>query len=211
MPVRVSVVDDYSVVIAGVTAFLAPYSDRIEIVSRQRGTSGATEVDVALYDSFASPLGSSTRLEALLQDPTIGSVAIYSFASDPVAIRDSLDAGARGFLSKSLDAADLVSGIEQIAAGHQVTATGSDADSADQSMRPDRWPAKQAGLSPREAEMIALIVQGLSNDQIAEWCYLSPNTVKTYIRSAYRKMGVTTRAQAVTWGIRSGLKPDLRS
>lgn len=211
MPVRVSVVNDYSVVVAGVNAFLAPYSDRIEIVSRHRGTSGGSDVDVALYDSFSSPLGHSVRLETLLQDPTIGSVAIYSFASDPVAIRDSLDAGAHGFLSKSLGAAELVNGIELIAAGHQVTATGSDADSVDHPMGPDRWPAKEAGLSPREAEMIALIVQGLSNDQIAEWCYLSPNTVKTYIRSAYRKMGVTTRAQAVTWGIKSGLKPDLRS
>ena len=43
---------------------------------------------------------------------------------------------------------------------------------------------------------------------IRDRCYLSPNTVKTYVRSAYRKMGVTTRAQAVAWGIENGLKPD---
>ena len=75
-------------------------------------------------------------------------------------------------------------------------------------MGPDKWPAKEAGLSPREAEVVSLIVQGLSNEQIAEQCYLSLNTVKTYVRSAYRKMDVTTRAQAVAWGIENGLKPD---
>ena len=75
-------------------------------------------------------------------------------------------------------------------------------------MGPDKWPAKEAGLSHREAEVVSLIVQGLSNDQIAEQCYLSLNTVKTYVRSAYRKMDVTTRAQAVAWGIENGLKPD---
>lgn len=200
-------VNDYLVVVAGVNAFLAPYSDRIEMVEKDMVSSGSSPVDVALYDSFASPLGKDTPLESLLQDPTIGSVAVYSFTSDPAAVRDSLDAGAHGFLSKSLTAVELVNGIEQIAVGNRVTLTGSGLPI----MGPDRWPAKEAGLSPRESEMIGLIVQGLSNEQIAEQCYLSLNTVKTYVRSAYRKMGVTTRAQAVAWGIENGLKPDRQS
>ena len=49
-------------------------------------------MDVALYDSFASSLGKDDRLENLLQDPTIAAVAVYSFTSDPAAVRDSLDA-----------------------------------------------------------------------------------------------------------------------
>ena len=149
-------VNDYLVVVAGVNAFLAPYSDRIEMVEKDLVSSGSATVDVALYDSFASSLGKDDRLEKLLQDPTIAAVAVYSFTSDPAAVRDSLDAGAHGFLSKSLTAPELVSGIEQI----------------------------------------------------AEQCYLSLNTVKTYVRSAYRKMDVATRAQAVAWGIENGLKPD---
>jgi DNA-binding NarL/FixJ family response regulator len=204
MPIRVTVVNDYLVVVAGVNAFLAPYSDRIEMVEKEMVSSGSATVDVALYDSFASALGKDDRLENLLQDPTIGAVAVYSFTSDPAAVRDSLDAGAPGFLSKSLTAPELVSGIEQIAAGNRVTLTGTGLPI----MGPDKWPAKEAGLSHREAEVVSLIVQGLSNDQIAEQCYLSLNTVKTYVRSAYRKMDVTTRAQAVAWGIENGLKPD---
>lgn len=204
MPIRVTVVNDYLVVVAGVNTFLAPYSDRIEMVENDTVTSGEATVDVALYDSFASPLGASFGMTTLLQDPTVGAVAVYSFTSDPAAVTDSLDSGAQGFLSKSLTAAELVDGIEQIAAGNRVTLTGTGLSY----MGPDQWPAKEAGLSPRESEILGLIVQGLSNEQIAVQCYLSPNTVKTYVRSAYRKMGVTTRAQAVAWGIENGLKPD---
>ena len=58
--------------------------------------------------------------------------------------------------------------------------------------------------------MVALITQGLSNDEIARTSHLSINSVKSYIRSAYRKMGVSRRSQAVLWGIRNGFQPDRR-
>jgi two-component system, NarL family, response regulator LiaR len=61
----------------------------------------------------------------------------------------------------------------------------------------------------RESEVIALITQGLSNQEIADRCYLSINSVKTYIRTAYRKMGVARRSQAVLWGIQHGFEPDV--
>lgn len=204
MPVRVTVVNDYLVIVAGVNALLAPYSDRIEVVERHTVTSGSAPVDVALCDTFGAPIGTYARLESLLDDPLVGAVAVYSFAAGQREVRDSLEAGAHGFLSKALPPSELVEGIEKIAAGQRVTKLGSGLSM----MRSDQWPAKDNGLSPREAEIIGLIVQGLSNHDIATRYYLSPNTVKTYIRSAYRKMGVTTRAQAVAWGIQHGLKPD---
>ncbi|WP_256820420.1 response regulator transcription factor [Dietzia sp. Die43] len=203
MPIRVTVVNDHPVVVAGVNAFLAPYSDRVEVVATDTVSSGSAPVDVALYDSFAAQLGRRTALESLLREPTVSSVAVYSFTSHPGAVSDSLEAGAHGFLSKSLTAAELVGGLEQIAAGDRVILRGAGLPV----LRADRWPAKQAGLSPRESEVVGLIVQGLSNEEIAERCYLSPNTVKTYVRSAYRKMGVTSRAQAVAWGMENGLGP----
>ncbi len=76
--------------------------------------------------------------------------------------------------------------------------------------RPDSdWPGKAQGLTVRESEIVALITQGLSNQEIADRSYLSINSVKTYIRTAYRKMGVERRAQAVLWGIRHGFEPDV--
>jgi DNA-binding CsgD family transcriptional regulator len=61
------------------------------------------------------------------------------------------------------------------------------------------------GLSRRESEMLHLITCGLSNQEIADSLYLSINSVKTYIRSAYRKIDVTRRSQAVAWSVRRGL------
>ena len=68
------------------------------------------------------------------------------------------------------------------------------------------WPGEEAGLSEREAEIIAFIVLGLSNQEIADRCYLSINSVKTYVRSAYRKIAVTRRAEAVLWGMEHGFR-----
>jgi DNA-binding NarL/FixJ family response regulator len=62
----------------------------------------------------------------------------------------------------------------------------------------------EVGLSPREIDVLREVVNGLSNHEVADELYLSINSVKTYIRSAYRKIGVTTRAQAVSWCVRNG-------
>jgi DNA-binding NarL/FixJ family response regulator len=65
-------------------------------------------------------------------------------------------------------------------------------------------------LTDRESEVLALITQGLSNADVARLTYLSPNTVKSYIRTIYRKIGVASRTQAVLWGVRNGFTPDGR-
>jgi len=72
------------------------------------------------------------------------------------------------------------------------------------------WRGKSEGLSNRESEILALITQGKPNSEIAGLTYLSPNTIKTYVRSAYRKIGVSSRTQAVLWGIEHGFRPDHR-
>jgi NarL family two-component system response regulator LiaR len=64
-----------------------------------------------------------------------------------------------------------------------------------------------APLSTRETEILTLIVQGLSNQEIADRSYLSINSVKTYVRTAYKKMGVTRRSQAVVWAMQHGFEP----
>jgi NarL family two-component system response regulator LiaR len=71
------------------------------------------------------------------------------------------------------------------------------------------WPGRAAGLSSREAEVVALIARGLSNQEIAERVFLSVNSIKSYIRSAYRKIGVERRTQAVMWAMTNGFVPDV--
>lgn len=204
MSVTVSVVNDFSVVIAGVRALLAPYSGRVEVAVEESVSDYSRSVDVVLFDTFASPIDWQARCAAMALDPAIGAVAAYSFVTDPRAVEDAFAAGAAGYLAKSLPAEALVEGIERVAAGDRIALLGH----GEESDAAQRWPADDAGLSPRESEMIALIVQGRSNDEIATSCYLSINTVKSYIRDAYRKAGVTTRPQAVAWGLRHGLAPS---
>lgn len=67
------------------------------------------------------------------------------------------------------------------------------------------WPGHEHGLSRRESEVLTLITAGLTNAEISGRCHLSANTVKTYIRSAYVKLGVRRRAEAVRWGMEHGL------
>ena len=70
------------------------------------------------------------------------------------------------------------------------------------------WPCRAHGLSARQAEVVSLITMGFSNQQIAQRTHLTMNTVKTYIRMAYRQMGVQSRTQAVLWGIEHGMAPE---
>ncbi|MGA8257827.1 MAG: LuxR C-terminal-related transcriptional regulator [Nocardioides sp.] len=80
-------------------------------------------------------------------------------------------------------------------------------------MTNDDWFASQGrehGLTLRESQVLAFITEGLTNLEIAEATYLSINSVKTYIRTAYRKIGVNRRAQAVAWGMTHGYAPSDR-
>jgi DNA-binding NarL/FixJ family response regulator len=122
----------------------------------------------------------------------------------------SLRKGCYGYLDKSVGARELVECLEAVGRGDVLVSgrnglplSAGDAATAAASVV-DAWPGKDAGLTAREAEVIALITRGFTNEDIARMSYISINTLKSYIRSAYRKMGVERRAQAVRWGIEHG-------
>ena len=70
------------------------------------------------------------------------------------------------------------------------------------------WPGREEGLTARESEVLCLITQGLTNAQIVERTQLSINSIKSYIRSCYRKIGVDSRSRAVLWGVDHGMQFD---
>jgi DNA-binding NarL/FixJ family response regulator len=110
----------------------------------------------------------------------------------------ALERGAGAAIPLGISATGLVGVIRAAVAGelaeHPVVRT----------RKATAFPGKEAGLSERESQVLSLIVQGKSNQEIAAAIFLSINSVKTYIRSAYRKLGVSSRTQAVAWGIRQG-------
>lgn len=197
-----AIVDDYAVVVAGVASFLA--DERITVIETGASRSVISDVDVVLYDTFAQVQGRGLDLEDYVRDSG-AKVVVYSWNLEPGMVRQAVAAGACGYLSKVLTGPQVVAALERVVAGEIVILPGDHETSADAE---GDWPGRPAGLSPREAEMLALICQGLSNREIAERAFLTLNTVKTYVRSAYRKIGVPTRSQAVIWGLRNGFSPD---
>ena len=111
----------------------------------------------------------------------------------------ALTRGAYGALTKWMCPAELVDAIVRVAEGEVVVADDAVNDTAT-----DPWECPPSELSEREADVVALICQGLSNEQVGAELFLSIDTVTSYIRTAYRKMGVGSRSQAVLWGPERG-------
>jgi NarL family two-component system response regulator LiaR len=201
-PIRVAIVDDFAVVVAGVAALLG--EERIDVVETGASLPVISDIDVVLYDTFGQVQGEGIDLEDFVRDSG-AKVVIYSWNLRPELIEQALAAGACGYLSKVLTGPAIVAALERIVVGEIVVLAGDHETSVDGA---GDWPGRSAGLSPREAEVVALIARGLTNEEIAERAYISINTVKSYIRSAYRKMSVTRRPQAVLWALENGFQYD---
>jgi NarL family two-component system response regulator LiaR len=202
-PLRLAIVDDYPVVVAGVASFLA--AERIDVVETGAMTPVLTDVDVVLYDTFAQVQGVGIDLQDFVRDSG-AKVVVYSWNLAPEMIKEAMAGGANGYLSKVLTGPEVVAALERVVRGETVVITGDNETSLDGA---GDWPGRSAGLTPREAEVLALITHGLTNQEIAERVFISPNTVKTYVRSAYRKIGAERRSQAVLWGVANGFEPDI--
>ena len=204
-PILIALVDDYDVVLTGVASMLAPYNDRVLVAEIDANEPLSDTVDIALYDSFAQPEADHEEIEVLVRSPCARRVVVYTWNFAPELIDSARRRGADGYLSKRLPARELVEALEAVHAGETVI---SEASRRTRSAATLDWPGRHEGLTDREAEVLALITQGKSNAEVAAMTFLSPNTVKSYIRSVYRKIDVSSRTQAVLWGVRHGFTPD---
>jgi NarL family two-component system response regulator LiaR len=204
-PIRLAIVDDYEVVVRGLAEMLADHGDDLRVVQLTSQYPVVEPVDIALYDTFAQTQGDGPDVGALLANPAVRRVVVYTWNIEEPLVRQTLARGVDGYLSKALTAEQLVDALKRVHAGEQVVAPRPPSEAL---VLQDQFPGKAEGLTVREAEVIALITQGLSNAEIAERASLSINSVKSYIRSSYRKMGVTSRTNAVLWGLEHGFVPD---
>ena len=204
-PIKVALVDDYDVVLLGVATIIDQYRDRVVVAEIDANKPVRDTVDIVLYDSFAQPEADNREIGALVRNPTNGRVVVFTWNFHPDLVASAREQGVRGYLSKALPGAQLIEALERVHAGEFVVSdvpgrvgptTGLD------------WPGRGEGLTARESEVLALITQGLSNADVAAQTYLSPNTVKSYIRLVYRKIGAESRTQAVLWGVSHGFVPD---
>lgn len=203
MTIRLAIVDDYEVVVRGL-AHMIGAADDIEVVELVAGRPVAERVDIALYDTFAQGQGDCPEVEELLANPHVDRVVVYTWNLEEELVKSALALGVAGYLSKTLTTEELVRALHAVHRGDVVVSPEPESEPVLQG----DWPGRAQGLTAREAEVVALITQGYSNADIAATASLSINSVKSYIRSSYRKMGVTSRTNAVLWGLDHGMSPD---
>ena len=205
-PVRVALVNDCELVVSGVTRMLAEHPDRVVLVDARTNVPLLSEVDVILCETFGRVTGDGLGLEELT-GPDRPKVVVFTWNTEPEAIAASLARGADGHLSNSIASSELVEAIEAVHRGEVVVSPSLECGKEEGDNCDGDWPGRAAGLSPREAEVLSFIAQGLNNQEIASTAHLSINTVKTFIRTAYRKIDVTRRPQAIVWALEHGLAP----
>src|SRR5664279_488418 len=204
-PITVALVDDYDVVVLGVAQMFDRYRDRICIAEIDTNEPVHDVVDIVLYDSFAQPESDHHEISVLVGHSRARRVVVYTWNFHPDLVRTAREQGVHGYLSKTLAARDLVAALEAVHAGEIVV---SDPPPRARTNGDLNWPGRGEGLTDRESEILALITQGKNNAEVAALTFLSPNTVKSYIRTIYRKIGVGSRTQAVLWGVANGFTPD---
>jgi DNA-binding NarL/FixJ family response regulator len=216
--VRVLLADDQRLVRESL-ATLLNLLDGIELVASASDGDEAIALsaehhpDVVLMDLRMPRLDGIEATRRLREhQPGVRVIALTTFADDE-SVLGALRAGARGYLTKDASSEDIHAAIVTVAAGdaaldpavqHHVVAA-----LADGGREPEKGAAAPAVLpddiTPREAEVLALIAQGLSNAEIAEHLYVSPTTVKSHINHLFAKAGLRDRAQAVTYAYRTGI------
>jgi DNA-binding NarL/FixJ family response regulator len=179
------------VVVAGVRAMLSPFSHEVAVVELDVDQNPENSVDIALFDTYGQPHLGVHRVRSLVESHRVGSVAIYTWSLTPDARQAAFHAGARAVIAKTLSAPELVASLRAVANG-EIVDTGGFRGAA---LGP--WPGAHWGLSARESEVLALVATGMTNKAIAEALFVSENTVRTHLKSVFRKLDVSNRSQAL--------------
>ena len=200
-PIRVALVNDYELVVAGLDHFFDSYPGVVQVVELAADVPVISDVDIALYDTFGHGSPRGEAMKQLIGNPQVAKSVVYTWVLDPQAIESSVTLGVNGYLSKGLTAREMVEALQRIHAG-EIVISPVPHDKAP--VVGGEWPGRSESLTAREAEIVSMIAQGYSNQEIADRAHLSINSVKSYIRNAYRKIGVTRRSQAVAWALDHG-------
>jgi DNA-binding NarL/FixJ family response regulator len=214
-PVRVFVVDDHTVVRRGLRAYLEMVDD-MEVVGEaadgQEALDGIAALvaageppDVALMDLLMPGMDGVTATVAITEHyPEMEVVAMTSFGQADMVL-GALQAGAAGYLLKDAEADEVTAAIRAACRGE----VHLDPAIAKQLTRSLVAPKPQTvnALTDREREVLALVAEGLSNQQIADALVISERTARTHVSNILGKLGVASRTQAALLAIREGITP----
>jgi len=205
--IQVMLVDDHNVVRSGLATFLKAYED-MELVGEAKNGLEALNLchkkkpDVILMDLMMPEMDGIAATRAILADyPDIKIIAMTSFEEEEL-VHGVLAAGAISYLLKNVTADELASAIRAASLGKS-TLSPEATRALVQAIRPVKQPS--IALTDREQEVLNLVVQGNSNQQIAETLVISLATVKAHISSILSKLQVSSRAEAIAFSIKNKL------
>ena len=206
-PIQVMLVDDHNVVRSGLATFLKAYDD-LELVGEARNGLEAIQLcskhtpDVILMDLMMPEMDGIAATRAILADhPEIKIIAMTSFEEEQL-VQGVLAAGAISYLIKNVTSDELAKAIRDAASGRS-TLSPEAARVLIQATRPTPQPLFD--LTEREKEVLNLVVQGQSNQQIADALVISLATVKAHISSILSKLQVSSRAEASAYALKHKL------
>lgn len=205
--IRVLIVDDHAMVRRGLATFLKVYED-LELAGEAASGPEAIQLcsqlqpDVVLMDMAMPEMDGATATRLIRkQSSAIQVVALTSFKEETL-IQNALQAGAIGYLLKDVSADELAQAIRAAFAGR---ATLSSAVAEVMVHAAGQPPKPGLDLTERERAVLALMVEGLNNTQIAGRLGVSPSTIKSHVSNILSKLGVSSRTEAVTLALRNGL------
>lgn len=217
MTVRVLLADDQALIRAGFAALIDSTPDLEVVAEASTGTEAvararSSRADVVLMDIRMPGMDGIEATRAITSDDDLAGVRVVvltTFELDDLVVQ-AIRAGASGFLGKGVEPADLLDAIRVVAGGDALLSPRATRGllahlAVDASDLPVTEPDEFAFLTARERELMTLVANGLTNDEIAEQLHLSPLTVKTHVNRAMTKLGARDRAQLVVLAYEGGL------
>jgi len=198
-------VDDHAMVRRGLAAFLKAFDD-LELAGEAESGAAAIQLcgevlpDVVLMDMVMPDMDGAVATYAIRQQfPQVQVIALTSFKEGKL-IKNALEAGAIAYLLKDVSAGDLVRAIRAAHAGRATLSPEAAQALVETANQP---PVPDFDLTEREYEVLALMVEGLNNTQIAGRLNVSPSTIKSHVSNVLSKLGVASRTEAVTLALRN--------
>lgn len=218
MTIKILLADDQALIRGGFAALIGSAAD-MDVVGQAADGAQALELaraltpDVVLMDIRMPGMDGISATQLITSDPELHEVKVLvltTFEADDHVLA-ALRAGASGFLGKGVEPQDLLDGIRVVAAGDALLSPRATRGLIDRYLAQPTLGTPEAAdpaldvLTEREREVVGLVAQGLSNDDIAKRLFMSPLTAKTHVNRSMSKLGARDRAQLVVIAYQSGL------